>query len=54
MEAGVFRLVDDAHSASAKLFHDPVVRNGLADHAVKILRLELGQVNEYGIVDDDC
>ena len=31
-EREILRLVDDAHTAAAKLSHDAVVRDGLADH----------------------
>ena len=37
-ELGVLGLVDYAHAAPAELFDDPVVRDGLADHKVRILR----------------
>ena len=32
MQPGVFGLVDNAHPAAAKLFHDAVVGNSFADH----------------------
>ena len=31
-ELQVLGFIDDAHSASAQLVHDAIVRNGLADH----------------------
>jgi len=31
-EFGVFRLVDDAHTAAAELLDDAVMRDSLADH----------------------
>jgi hypothetical protein len=33
MQTRIFRFVDDAHPATAQLFDDAVVRDGLADHA---------------------
>ena len=33
IEPGVFGFVDDAHAATAQLFDDAVVRDGLADHS---------------------
>ena len=36
MQPGVFRLVDDAHAAAAKLLDDAVVRDGLANHGVAL------------------
>ena len=42
----VLSLVDDAHATAAKFFDDAVVRDGLADHCSRILRLANGQVNE--------
>jgi hypothetical protein len=33
-EVGVFRLVDDAHAATAQLLDNSVMRDGLADHGV--------------------
>ena len=41
----VFGFVNHAHSA-AKLFHDAVVRNGLADHPTEILGPKVVQVKE--------
>jgi hypothetical protein len=34
---GVFGLVHYAHAATAKLFDDVVMRNGLPDHSVAML-----------------
>ncbi len=39
-------LVSHAHAATAQFLDDAVVRNGLADHSWRILRLRNGQVNE--------
>ena len=32
MQASVFRLVDNPHTATTELFHNAVARNGLTDH----------------------
>jgi hypothetical protein len=48
-EVGIFGFVDDAHSAAAEFFEDPVVRDGLADHGIlsrTILRRRRAGVNE--------
>ena len=42
MEPGVFRFVDDAHSAAAKLLDDAVVGEGLADQGIGALRRVVG------------
>ncbi len=34
MELGVLSLVHNTHAAAAELFHDAVVRDGLADERV--------------------
>ena len=39
MESSVFGLVDHAHPTAAELLDDAVVRDGLADHWSRILRL---------------
>ena len=56
LQAGVFRFVDDAHAATAELFDDAVVRDGLANHAEDarmagrfILKTGQGLVNEAGV-----
>jgi hypothetical protein len=36
MELGVFGFVNDTHTATAELFDDAVVRDGLADKRVGI------------------
>ena len=36
---GVFGLVDHTHPPAAEFFDDPVVRDGLADHWSRIVRL---------------
>src|SRR6516164_5005208 len=46
MQAGVFGLIDDSHTAAAKSFDDPVMRDYLTDHLARILRPGGGQVNE--------
>lgn len=52
MEASVLCFVDDAHAATAKTFHDAVVREGLADERIRACHVDhiLGwgktQVNE--------
>jgi hypothetical protein len=46
VEASVFGLVNDAHSPTAQLLDDAVVRYRLADHRADILGREVGQVNE--------
>jgi hypothetical protein len=35
----IFRLVDNTHTAATELLDDPVMRDGLADHWSRILRL---------------
>ncbi len=50
MEASVFGLVNHAHAATAQLFDDAIVGDGLADHSLKnrwlvILWLAGGEVN---------
>src|SRR5207245_6046823 len=35
-QLGVFRLKDHTHTAPAALFHDPIVRDGLADHGRRL------------------
>ena len=36
VQAAVFRLVDNAHTAAPELFNDAVMRDGFADHAVAV------------------
>jgi hypothetical protein len=36
LQAGVFGFVDHTHAAFTKLFEDPVVRNGLANHDANV------------------
>src|ERR1019366_1590251 len=43
---GVLSLVDHTHPAAAEPFNDAVVRDGLADHWNRMLRLSKWQVNE--------
>jgi hypothetical protein len=45
MEARVFRLVHDTHSAAAQFLDNVIMRYGLTDHCAEILGLEVGQVN---------
>jgi hypothetical protein len=46
IETGVLGLVDHAHPATAELFDDAVMRNGLPDHWAEILGPEAAQVND--------
>jgi hypothetical protein len=46
MEGYVLSLVHHTHPSAPKLLDDAVVRDGLADHWGRILRLQDGQVNE--------
>ena len=36
VQAAVFRLVDNAHTAAPEFFNDAVMRDGFADHAVAV------------------
>ena len=38
MQAGIFSLIDDAHTSTAELLEDAVVRDGLSDQRARTLR----------------
>ena len=46
MQLHVFGFVDDTHPSTTKFFDDAIVRDGLADHCSRMLRLRNRQVNE--------
>jgi len=46
VQPSVLGLVDDTHPSTAELLDDAVVRDGLADHRRRSLRLWTRQVNE--------
>jgi len=48
VEFHILRFVNNTHPASAEFLDDEVVRDGLADHWSRIVRVRNGQVNEGG------
>src|SRR5580692_6716883 len=45
MQPRVLSLIHHSHAATTKLFDNAVVRDGSPDHGVRILLLQIGQVN---------
>ncbi len=47
MEFNVLSFINYAHATTTEFFHNPVVRNGLADYR-RMFRVRKNQVNERG------